>query len=116
MGMSLRTALEIYTNPFDLSFVVSKDVIAISRGPGHDFKPLLTGKLNLKTLKEAAEQFGKILKQIVEASEKELQNTDSLLTRILNPKGNPPKEGTVLTHNMIEEIISIATSDVKGGF
>jgi hypothetical protein len=46
MNLSRMTALEIYSNPADIEFLIAqsegKHAIMVTRGPGHRFKPLLS--------------------------------------------------------------------------
>ena len=47
-GITMSTALEVFTNPYDLFISIGQEkdggkyVFVIMRGPGHDFKPLIS--------------------------------------------------------------------------
>lgn len=115
MGITLGTALEMYTNPFDLSFAVSKDFIAVSRGPGHSFKLLFDGAWKLESQEKAAEELKVILTGIVSVSENELRNPKSVLAAMLNPEGKSLTEAEVLTPGMVEEIARLAAAAGNDG-
>lgn len=105
-GISMITALEIFSNPQDLAFSVSTDGLGIFRGPGHRGKPLITGRVNFKSTKEAAEEVGKILKAIIPIGRKELGNPQSLAGAIFNPEGRSLDNAEVLTEEMVDKIVA----------
>lgn len=105
-GLTLITALEIYTNPFDLDIVIMENVMVISRGPGHNFKILLSAEWKFNDKIEVVEDIKSILKTIIDKNKAELSIPNSFVASICNPKNEPLDEATVLTESMLDEIIS----------
>ncbi len=91
MGISRLTCLEIFTNPTDLQIMIGQEknngkyAIGIFRGPGHNFKPLITSGFVIESFKEAIEEIKKILESIHYTIESELKKKGSLLSSYLNP-------------------------------
>lgn len=117
-GITMVSALEIFTNPFDLSITVSKDAVMISRGPGHNFKPIVSGEWKFENQKIAAEEVGKILKSCIKASSDALSDSENIFAKIINPRNEDlkdPEKATVLTNEMVDEIVKMLSSaDEKG--
>ena len=118
--MTLRSALEIFSNPFDLEFMIGEDqgkkdgtfCLALTRGPGHNFKPVLTGE-GYKSKDDAIETFKKVLDICVEKGEEvffgKKSSTDTvgkLLKTVGNPSDTKKEEAkNALTNDMVEKII-----------
>ena len=105
--------LEIFTNPTDLLVVVSphKDTkkygIAICRGPGHNYKFLLTtDTFPFKTVEEAIETVKKTLEKIRKSAQDELESKDSLIASIFNPSGEKVDQSRVLNESHISWIVT----------
>jgi len=93
MGVSVMTVLEIFNHPDDLAVEIPKEkngskfAILISRGPGHNYKMLLSSKPVFETFDSAIDSVEKILKEIMEYGKKEVVNKESLIYAIVNPDG-----------------------------
>lgn len=110
MGMSLITAMEIFTNPYDLEVTVgrtdkdSKFSIFMSRGPGHRFKILITSEPFAKKLEDAIKGIEEILGMVVQVMEKEFENRESIPSQYLNPDNQRIDRSKILTPELIEQI------------
>ena len=97
MGISMSTALEIFTNPCDLVFGVIEDKakygVIITRGPGHRFKPLVTLHPTYGDKFGAIEEIVGMLTAIRDSMNKVLSNPkdskELLIQRIVNPNNSP---------------------------
>ena len=95
MGISIITAVEIFTNPGDLEFNIGftigkesgKFSISIFRGPSHNFKPLITSPPFAEKLEDAVEAIKERLEAIQQYMTKELEDPASHLLPYLNPDG-----------------------------
>ena len=111
MGISMLTALEIFTNPSDLEITIGqskpgeKFAIGIFRGPGHNFKPMLTSQPFAKNLENAVEAVRGILESICEASTKTFADGGSIPSQYLNPEGLKIDQSKVLNPNLIDRIL-----------
>lgn len=109
MGLTLSTAIEIFSQPDDLTFLlVQKDDkwgLAITRGPGHDFKPLLDGAPVFDDKEAVLEAMGELLEAICSTSDIELNDPSSPVALVLNPEGQPVDDAKVLTAERREWII-----------
>jgi hypothetical protein len=71
------TGLEIFTNPNDLEIMIGQDshsgkfAMSVSRGPGHNFKPLLTSTPFAETFEGAVDAVKEVLAGIEQAISKE---------------------------------------------
>lgn len=106
------TALEIFTNPYDLEFVVGegndgsgKFGFYISRGPGHSFKLLLSSKAFGDKPEEVVIYIQEILRGIQAQSSEILSNKDCALSQILNPEGKELDQLEVLNESFIDRIL-----------
>lgn len=105
------TALEIFTQFDDLHITTgkSKDVnmfgIGIYRGPGHNYKPMITSAPFAKTQEEAINKIKEILEFVCEFSKKDLEDAKSITAMILNPEGKEVDEAKTLNPKFIEIII-----------
>jgi len=111
MGIIMLTALEIFTNPWDLEITIgqkkdgAKFAIGIFRGPGHNFKPILTSQPFAETREDAIRAVEKALQTIHEAVTKEFKNSRSLVYQYLNPDGNVIDQSKVLNPDLITRIL-----------
>ncbi len=119
--MTLISALELFSNPYDLEFLVGENTekkdgtfsLMLTRGPEHNFKVMLTGE-GYKSKDDAIDTFKKILDICVEKGEEvffgKKSSTDdvgSLLKAVGNPKDCKREEAkNALTKPMVEKIIS----------
>ncbi|MBP9762365.1 hypothetical protein KBD34_01990 [Patescibacteria group bacterium] len=116
MGLSLITALEIFTNPDDLYFAVIKDPesgkygLVIARGPGHDYKPLFDVSCNYETREGVLEMLRTGLSGTREGVIKELGSSSSLVAAIFKPPAGQPLEEVGLTQTKVDEIIEALTT------
>lgn len=75
--MTFPSVLEIYSNPADLQIFVGEDAetkewgFAITRGPGHNFKPILSSQPFAKTLAEVVDGVRTLLQNVCIMVEKE---------------------------------------------
>jgi len=77
-GITMGTALEIFTNPRDLQVTIAQELngggkfgFGIFRGPGHGFKPLLTSAFFAEALEEAVQAVRGVLETTVQVVMKE---------------------------------------------
>ena len=117
MGVSLLTALEIFTNPYDLHIQIGEDkesgkyAICISRGPGHKFKPILTSTPFAETFEDEVKTVGETLEAIRQAAEREFMNTDSFVCRMFNSEGKDIDLSKVLNVGLIAKITGELQND-----
>ncbi|NTV22523.1 MAG: hypothetical protein HGB03_03085 [Candidatus Yonathbacteria bacterium] len=101
MGLNLITALEIFTNPSDLEITVGQEkegakfAIGIFRGPGHNFKPMLTSQPFAENQENAIKFIAKILQTVHEV----------LISRGLNPTDQEIDQSKVLNQDLIARIL-----------
>lgn len=111
MRISMITALEIFTNPADLEITIGQKeegvefAIGIFRGPGHNFKPMLTSQPFAKTQEDALEAIKGILESIHEAMTKDFADRKSLPSQYLNPDGLEIDQSKVLNSELITRIL-----------
>lgn len=111
MSLTLITALEIFSNPQDLYiFIGQKDgsdkfAFAISRGPGHNFKPMLSTTPFFETEEVAIDEIKKILEQVREAATKELEDEKSMASQFLKPEGMEIDQSKMLNQELIDRIV-----------
>ncbi len=111
MGISALTGLEIFTQPDDLEFSVPKAKVGgkfgilITRGPGHNFKLLVSGDPILDTREAAIEIIKGGLQDILIKSEQTLTNPSDFLRGLINPENLPLAQMNVLTQERIDWII-----------
>ncbi len=109
MGLSMLTALELFTNPYDLEVTIAqqggKYAFVIARGPGRE-----RGKLMLSTspvfasAEEAVSEVKQVLEIARQAIEKEFKNGRSFASAILNPKKKDLDPLRILSSSLIEQI------------
>lgn len=109
--MTLLTALEIFTNPLDLMIVVGKEKesgkfgLGIYRGPGHNYKPMITSVPFAETLEKVVEEVKKLLEVSISASKNDLESPRSPIANILNPSLASTDQMHGLDQIMIDEIL-----------
>lgn len=113
MPITRLTALEIFSQARDLQIAVSgelpkhggKRAFGITRGPGHNFKPLLSSQPVFDGLEPAVDAIRSALEDILEAATAVLADSSSLAAGIMNPDNRPEEEMEgVLTPGLIERI------------
>jgi hypothetical protein len=118
-GMTLQTALEIFTNPRDLEFTIGQDRkskkfgFGIFRGEGHRYKPMLTSEPFAPTLDDVIEIIKGILETAVKASISELENRSSIASQIINPDNVPINQLKVMDQNLIDRILAVLKRDQR---
>ena len=112
MGLTMITALEIFTNPGDLEIGIGQEkngarryCFGIYRGPGHNCKALLTSEPFAETKEIVIVEVGKILGIIHDVAMKELKNPESLISQFLNPDGQEVEPSRVLNSDLISRIL-----------
>jgi hypothetical protein len=111
MGIDMITALEIFTNPGDLEITVGQEkegtkfAIGIFRGPGHNYKPMLTSQPFAETQEDAIKAVEGTLHTVYEAIIKEFENRDSLASQYLNPDGRKIDQLNILSKELIVRIL-----------
>lgn len=119
--MTIISALEIFSNPYDLEFIVGENTdkkdgtfsLMLTRGPGHNFKVMITGE-GYKSKDDAVETIKKILDSCIEKGEEvffgKKSSTDDvgqLLKTVGNSKDCKKEDAkNALTKSMIEKIVS----------
>lgn len=110
-GISMLTALEIFTNPKDLEITIGhekggdKFAIGIFRGPSHNFKPMLTSQPFAKTPEDAVEAIKGILETVRQAATKELGNKESILFQHLNLDNREIDQSRILDSDFVDRIL-----------
>jgi hypothetical protein len=119
-GISRLTALEIFTNLNDLEITIEQEkgegekfAIGISRGPGHNFKPMLTSRPFAETLEAAVEAIKETLEGVRQAVSKEFEDPASIATRYLNPERGEVDPAKILSMDLIDRIVGELRSNRK---
>jgi hypothetical protein len=111
MGIGMFTALEIFTNPGDLEITIGQEkvgakfAIGIFRGPGHNFRPILTSQPFAEKLEDAVEAIRGTLESIREALTKDFADRKSLPSQYLNPDRQEIDPSKVLNQDLIRRIL-----------
>ena len=111
MGVSMITAIEIFTNAYHREIIIGQEKnggkfsIGIFRGPGHSYKPLVTSQMCAETVKDAVETVQGILGMIEQVMAKEVLNRDSVPFQYLNPEGQEIDQPKVLNPDLIGSIV-----------
>ena len=111
MGISMLTALEIFTNPGDLEITVGQDkdgdkfAIGIFRGPSHNYKPMLISQPFAETQGDAIKAVEETLQTIYKVITKEFKNSRSLASEYLNPDKQDINQSKVLNQDLISRIL-----------
>ena len=111
MALTMRTSLEIFTNPSDLVILVGMDGekwgFTIARGPGYHGKLLLDTCGFAENKEEAVLGLKKVLETIVAICMKELENPVSIPCQDLNPDVRDIDQSKVLNPELIAQILDI---------
>ncbi|MDQ3014350.1 MAG: hypothetical protein M3Q73_00615 [bacterium] len=105
------TALEIFTNPGDLEITIGQEkegarfAIGIFRGPGHNFKPMLTSQPFAEKFEDAIEAVKGTLESIHDALSKDFADRKSFPSQYLNPGGQEIDQTKVLNPDLIHRIL-----------
>jgi hypothetical protein len=115
MGLGRLTALEIFAHPTDLMFVIGekdgKFGILLTRGPGHDYKFLISSRMIIETRDKAVEALCNILDATIEEGQRTYASSDDV-GKILNPDKAPVEKFPALTKPFADQIKSLLkTSD-----
>ena len=108
----MLTALEIFTNPSDLEITIGqskpgeKFAIGIFRGPGHNFKPMLTSQPFAEKWEDAIEAVKGILELIHETITKDFTEKGSVPSQYLNPEGSEIDQSKILNPGLIAKILN----------
>lgn len=112
MGLNLLIALEVANQYRDLCISVFKDDSSdkhgflISRGPGHNFKPLLSTNACFENKQSVIEATGNLLEAIVRITKNEIgENSQDIPAAIINPGNQPLEKLDILNQERIEQII-----------
>lgn len=109
-GISLFSALEIFTQPDDLQFSIGEQAgkwgLAITRGPGHDYKLIITSQPVLESREAAANAIKTLLTDICTAATSELNKPKSMLAALANPDGLPIDDAHMLSGEYRERIFN----------
>ena len=110
--MTMLTALEMFTNPYDLTISIGREkmesgryALAICRGPGHNFKPMINSQPFTEKLDEVIQEIKKILDTVVQLMTKEFEDKRSIPSQYLNPDGQTLDPSKVLSAELIAQII-----------
>ena len=110
-GITVQTALEIYTQPKDLYICVGKPqeekkfAFTISRGPGHNYKQLVSSSASFETVESAIKEVKSLLKDCCQAAKKIISDPNNVLTIIFNPDNRPVLEDRILNDAFLEQIM-----------
>jgi hypothetical protein len=112
MGLSWITALEMFTNPGDLEITVGraeegeKFALSITRGPGHNFKPMITSAPVFDTAEDAVKEVKRILGDTHKALMRDFEERGSFPAQYLKPEGKELDPAKVLNPELIERILA----------
>jgi hypothetical protein len=111
MGIGRMEALEIFTHPDDLEFTIEKEkdgskyCVLITRGPGHNFKLLISSTFYFEAPEKAVESIKGILESIQQFAIEEFADESSLTSMICNPEKIKVDENSMLSSGLITRII-----------
>ncbi|MBP9771890.1 MAG: hypothetical protein KBD16_03130 [Candidatus Pacebacteria bacterium] len=111
MGVSLVTLLEIFTNPRDLEVVLEQDqktkefAVGFFRGPGHNFKPLISTEPGFPTREAAIGTVKRILEAAIQHGGVTLHDPTILLRDEFNPDPHEPERRHFLSSAAVEAIV-----------
>lgn len=116
MGVSRMTILEIFTNPCDLVVAIGqkdgKFSVFVSRGPGHNYKLMLSAEGIFESRQAAVDSIRQVLEFAAEKGKETLEDRTNPIAQIVNPGGRPVGEMNVLTQSAIDTLIAtLATED-----
>jgi hypothetical protein len=110
-GINRLTAIEIFTNPSDLEIVIGQEkssgkyAIAITRGPGHNFKMMLDSEPFTEKFEEALKAVKTILETVQQSVKKELEDPKSFTAQFLNPDNQALDQSKALNPDLINRIM-----------
>lgn len=112
-GISAVTALEINNHPDDLQVSIynvnekgsSNYGFIVCRGPGHNYKLLVTTTPFASTIAQAVDEVKNLLTGVHSWATKELSDKDSPITQIVNPGGEVDASQT-LNPDLIDKILA----------
>lgn len=110
-GISMSTALEIFTNPKDLEIVVSREkngdkyAFLITRGPGHNFKMILSSNPFTENFEEVLKAIRETLEKIQQKMTEEFEDSKSLVSRYLRSSDEPLDQSKILSNSLINQIM-----------
>jgi hypothetical protein len=110
MGITLLTAMEIYTNPADLMVSINehqgKHGFLLGRGPGHYGKIMVECTPYFGTRQETIEYVKDLLTTLCSKVSEDLTKPDSLAAQLINPENKPIEELAGLSPSFIEKIVA----------
>lgn len=115
--MSPVSILEIFTNPSDLMIAVSKNpdndkgTLIISRGPGHDFKPICDHSDFAESEDEAVARTEEFLTWIMTTGLKELTDPNGVGAMFFNLRTINTNHPACLSSEWIEKIVRSLRKD-----
>ena len=121
MGISMSTSLEVFTNPSDLEISIGQEksggkyAIFISRGPGHDFKILLSSQPFAESMEAAVKAVGEILESIRQAATNTLGDKENPISQILNSGGQEIDQSKALNPDLIQRILEELRKHKRAG-
>ena len=111
MALSMATALEIFTNPNDLDISIIEDdnsgkyYIEFCRGPGHNFKLMLSSQPFTEKLEDAVKTVRETLEAVHLALIREFDEEESIPYKYLNSDNQPIDQLRILTPELIARIV-----------
>lgn len=113
-GISRITALEIFSQPDDLEFVIFEKGglfgFLITRGPGHNFKLIISTSPYAADLAQAIRGVDTTLEHVCSYATAEVGNSGSLVAAFMNPDNRPVDDANGLSALYRERIIADLTS------
>jgi hypothetical protein len=111
MGLSWVTGLEMFTNPGDLEITVKRAeengqfALSITRGLGHNYKPMITSTPYFATAEEAIKEVRRILGDTHKALMRDFEERGSFPAQYLKPDSCELDPAKVLNPELIERIL-----------
>jgi hypothetical protein len=112
-GIARMSACEIYANPYDISIFIGegrdmpgKYGFMISRGPGHNYKPILSAAPVFRGEEEAIVYIKAILESIVKSATELLEKPGDFMSQIWADMMKDAKPEELLNQEVIERIIT----------
>jgi len=111
MGISMHTAVEIFTNPYDLEIDImlvqdnGKFCFSITRGPGHNHKLLVSSRSFSNTRDDVIRVVEGILQDSYVSTTQELRDSGGHISQYLNPHGQEIDQSKVLNSDLITRIL-----------
>jgi len=105
----MLTALEIFTNPWDLLVLVGKDGgkwgFTISRGPGHNYKLLVDSNGFAETEAAAIEELKGKLEAVSADCTKAFEDQANALSKYILPEQQTLDQSKVLNSELIAQVV-----------